>query len=192
MHPLATSSGRSERVHLFSEKMMLPGVSGQTGFWIEARPFPSAMALRHLYQIALVLAWVCEIYVTPITKNPIHLALDECVLSERSVAHPGSLRLRGGGKGGCKAKHLSTAKEGRRIMVGKHTFPNLNLGSKWAQEQAKKQLVDTADEKDKNMVAGDSDEESDSVESYRCAVKLWSRFFADMLLCILFLTSCTA
>ena len=48
-----------------------------------------------------------------------------------ALPHTLSLRLvlRGGGKGGCKAKHLSGKGKGRHFLVTKHAFPNLRLGA---------------------------------------------------------------
>ena len=42
------------------------------------------------------------------------------------------LSLRGGGKGGCKAKHLSGKGKGRHVMVTKHAFPGLRQGAEHA------------------------------------------------------------
>jgi len=94
------------------------------------------------------------------------------------VPYPGVTQLRGGGRaGGCKAKHLSTAKEGRRIMVGKHAFPGLALGGKQNledEEAAVKSAITVAGEeemRDAAEVASDergteSSEEEDSFPSY--------------------------
>jgi hypothetical protein len=104
----------------------------------------------------------------------------ECGISGHrwSVPYPGTMQLRGGGRaGGCKAKHLSTAKEGRRIMVGKHAFPGLALGGKQNledEEAAAKSAITVAGEeamRDAAEVASDekeieSSEEDDSFPSY--------------------------
>ncbi|KAJ1479126.1 hypothetical protein T484DRAFT_1815489, partial [Baffinella frigidus] len=51
-------------------------------------------------------------------------------------------RLRGGGKGGCKAKHLSRVTEGRRKMVDKHSHKNLLLGSQYNGTVAAQRVLD--------------------------------------------------
>jgi len=51
-------------------------------------------------------------------------------------------RLRGGGKGGCKAKHLSRVTEGRRKMVEKHSHRNLLLGSQYNGTVAAARILD--------------------------------------------------
>lgn len=84
------------------------------------------------------------------------------------------LVLRGGGKGGCKAKHLSNAKEGRRIMAAKHGFPGLVLGAKHGREEeeaaAKGALTAYEEEGMRDLAEGGSDddeeEEADSFPSY--------------------------
>lgn len=80
------------------------------------------------------------------------------------------LRLRGGGKGGCKAKHLGSAKEGKRVMVGKHSFPKLQLGSKYAEEKRKEIQGKSVGDEDRKLAEDKSEEEesTDSLESYRC------------------------
>ena len=53
----------------------------------------------------------------------------------RPWAQPLRLSLRGGGKGGCKAKHLSGKAKGRHFLVTKHSFPNLRAGAQYAVER---------------------------------------------------------
>ena len=126
-------------------------------------------------RILLVFLSVCDIYLAPSVKITSSSGKnDESAHARwlgivRTQSFTATLQLRGGGKGGCKAKHLGTAKEGRRVLVGKHAFPNLNLGSKWGREQDQKELAKTGDAKGGNVAAkdDDDDDETDSVESYR-------------------------
>jgi hypothetical protein len=60
----------------------------------------------------------------------------------RALRAAGIARLRGGGKGGCKAKHLGRAKEGRRKMLEKHSHRNLELGARYNATAAERRVLD--------------------------------------------------
>ncbi len=87
----------------------------------------------------------------------------------------GLFPLRGGG---CKAKHLSQVKGGRRIMVGKHAFPSLQLGSEYGQVAAARNattasalalpITPACDDGDEDMALAEPQDpsETDSVDSY--------------------------
>ena len=82
-------------------------------------------------------------------------------------------RLRGGGKGGCKAKHLSRVTEGRRKMVEKHSHRNLLLGSQYNGTIAAARVLDA---RSPNWVAQptkkripDDDDDDSSASSWEIA-----------------------
>ena len=85
------------------------------------------------------------------------------LLSEQNV--PRLDILRGGGKGGCKVKHLSKVKEGRRLMMGKHAFPNLDLGARFDSQSKNSKALATVSEATSRKVQTTSiamrDEDSD-------------------------------
>ena len=89
------------------------------------------------------------------------------------------LALRGGGKGGCKAKHLSGKGRSRHFLVTKHkhAFPNLRLGAAHAVASgANSSLVPTgARAQDKRPYRATGPEDSDSYSSWE-AEEEYARF----------------
>ena len=95
---------------------------------------------------------------TPLMRQPPH----------RAPADSLALQLRGGGKGGCKAKHLSGKGKGRHFLVtkDKHAFPNLRLGAAHAVASGdNSSLVPTGVRRQGKHRAADP-EDSDSYSSW--------------------------
>jgi len=87
-----------------------------------------------------------------------------------SVGEPLHLALRGGGKGGCKAKHLSTKVKGRHFLVTKHAFPGLRQGAAHAVATGQNKSLVVAGVKRAHSAAGgyraEDPEDSDSYSSW--------------------------
>ena len=94
----------------------------------------------------------------PLVRQPPHRAPAASIV----------LQLRGGGKGGCKAKHLSGKGKGRHFLVTKekHAFPNLRLGAAHAVASGdNSSLVPTGVRRQGKHRAADP-EDSDSYSSW--------------------------
>jgi len=91
-----------------------------------------------------------------------------CAPEERACGFP--LRLRGGGKGGCKAKHLSSKVKGRHFLVTKHAFPGLRQGAAHAVATGQNKSLVVTGVKRKQSEAGryraEDPEDSDSYSSW--------------------------
>ena len=106
------------------------------------------VALRRLPEVwkavVMVLVWMGDASV----GSPGHPGRSASGATKATTAGPPPgcpgglhLALRGGGKGGCKAKHLSTSAKGRHAMVTKHAFPNLRRGAEHAAAGGNQSLV---------------------------------------------------
>jgi hypothetical protein len=103
------------------------------------------------------------------TPSPSYPAVSRC--SSLQIVLDVNLALRGGGKGGCKAKHLSSRAKGRHPLVTKHAFPNLRLGAMHAVATGhNKSLVTTGGVERTRGAAGryqaQDPEDSDSYSSW--------------------------